>query len=269
MESRWHARAAADRGPAQTLRGRRQTDDSRLGLDELEVGAAEGDCRHRPQEGDYDKVKKELALYVTSKLLAWPRSNTWYDNECMYTFGCMHERWGSLRLMSQEGMEAFQKKLNEILRLGNGFANAGAIPLHVTQAGQAAIDAYMYKEKRKNDKPSSAQWLYDQALLQHHAHVADTLSTVDELRKKGAVCTWERSALLWLRYMTAARLRCRLRARVLLGTTGIAREQRAARAVKVAGKEPQRAPPGFYRALLDEHKAYYAPVDEFRFTCFA
>jgi len=64
------------------------------------------------------------------------------------------------------------------------------------------------------------------------------------------------------------------RARVLLGTTGIAREQRAARAVKVAGKEPQRAPPGFYRALLDEHKAYYAPVDEFlsatdRFTCFA
>ena len=32
-----------------------------------------------------------------------------------------------MRLVSQEGMEAWQKKLNEVLRMGNGFANAGAI----------------------------------------------------------------------------------------------------------------------------------------------
>lgn len=28
-----------------------------------------------------------LALYVATKLLVWPRSTTWYDNECLYTMG--------------------------------------------------------------------------------------------------------------------------------------------------------------------------------------
>jgi len=34
---------------------------------------------------------------------------------CLSVLGEMMEKWGSLRLVSQEGMEAWQKKLNEIL----------------------------------------------------------------------------------------------------------------------------------------------------------
>lgn len=68
---------------------------------------------------------------------------------------------------------AWQKKLNEVLRLGNGFANAGAIPLKVVEAGEAAKRAYM--EKRKNDMPSSAQWIYEQAL--HEQMMASTQSS--------------------------------------------------------------------------------------------
>ena len=57
----------------------------------------------RPAAEDYDLVKVHLARFVASKLALWPGSNTWYDNECLYTMGQMHEQWGSLRLMSQEG----------------------------------------------------------------------------------------------------------------------------------------------------------------------
>ena len=57
----------------------------------------------KPAAQDYDAVQRHLALYVAEKLLLWPGSNTWYDNECLYTIGGMHRKWGSLRLVSQEG----------------------------------------------------------------------------------------------------------------------------------------------------------------------
>jgi len=61
--------------------------------------------RYKPLKSDYGEVKKELALYFASKLRHWPGSNTWYDNECLHIIGYLHEKWGSLRLVSQEGME--------------------------------------------------------------------------------------------------------------------------------------------------------------------
>ena len=131
----------------------------------------------KPQRHEFAEAQTELALFFASKMLKWPKSNSWYDNECLYNIGYLLEKWGSLRLVSQEGMEAWQKKLNEVLRMGNGFANAGAIPHDVVQAGQAAIDAY--KSKRAEDKPSNAQWVYDQALLQQHAYMNDTITSAD------------------------------------------------------------------------------------------
>jgi len=38
--------------------------------------------KYKPEKEDYPKVKEALALYVASKLHRWPKSNTWYDNEC-------------------------------------------------------------------------------------------------------------------------------------------------------------------------------------------
>jgi hypothetical protein len=204
--------------------------------------------KFKPSPDDYDEVKRELALYFAEKMRLWPQSNTWYDNECIYTLGFMHERWGSLRLVSQEGMEAWQKKLNEVLRLGNGFANAGAIPKDVVRAGEAAKAAYI--AKRLADKPSSAQWIYEQAMLQQHAYWQSTIAARDLLDKEGETIEWGRFTVYWQRYMVCAAMRCRLRARVLRGAT---RAQIARDASAPAGDD--------YTRLLKEHREYYAPVE--------
>jgi len=67
--------------------------------------------------------------------------------------------------------QAWQKKLNEILRLSNSFANAGAIPKKVKRAGEKATAEY--KEQRKENMPSPARWIFEQALLQQHAYHRD------------------------------------------------------------------------------------------------
>jgi hypothetical protein len=203
--------------------------------------------KYKPAKDDYPRVRAQLALYVAEKLARWPKSNTWYDNECMWVLGEMHQQWGSLRLISQEGMEAWQKKLNEILRMGNGFANAGAIPKDVKRAGKAAVQAYLLK--RAKDKPSSAQWIYEQAMLQQHAYMANVWAARDELHKEGASIEWGEFTRSWQRYMVCAAMRCRLRARFLRGQT---RAQCAAGAAAPAGDD--------YSRLLAEHRAYYAPV---------
>jgi len=131
------------------------------------------------------------------------------------------------------------------------------VPVHlrpakdVVHAGQAAIDAY--KEKRKNDKPSEAKWIFPQALLQHHAYMSDPLDAESEMRKAGRVIAWTDFSVYWLRFMVAARFRCKLRARML----------RKATRPEVQRAGVQRAEPGLYARSLLEHKEYWADVDEY------
>ena len=264
--------------------------------------------RMKPEPSDYDKVKRHLALYVANKLLRWPGTNTWYDNECLYAMGALHEKWGSLRLVSQEGMESWQvgsrahgsasldprlipthaptspprpscqpaaltaqralaahsrrahahrhpplaqKKLNEVLRLSNSFANAGAIPKDVVRAGQAAKDAYL--AKRKDDMPSSARWVFEQAMLQHHSYLADVHAARDFLRKEGRTIDSEQLATYWRRYMVCAKFRCRLRAKVLRGATRRAKEGVQKALAQVLEGD-------YYKNLMRVHREYYAPV---------
>jgi hypothetical protein len=218
----------------------------------------------RPAPEDYKRVKEHLAMYVANKLLLWEGSNTWYDNECLYVMGQLHEKWGSLRLVSQEGMEAWQKKLNEVLRLSNSFANAGAIPKDVKRKGQAATDAYMHK--RAADKPSSAQWVFEQAMLQQHAYMADTHAAREFLRKQGRVISWQQFVIYWRRYMVCAAMRCRLRARARCGLGCVqVNVEGGTRTTRLGRKAPPlkhvpRAPAGYHAGLLKDHYAYYAPV---------
>ena len=99
-------------------------------------------------------------------------------------------------------MEGWQKKLNDILRLNNGFANAGAIPKDVHRMGEAAVDAYM--EARANDKPSSAQWVYQQAILKQHAQWVEVLKRVQDLKDTERHMDWGRFVVLWQRYLACA-----------------------------------------------------------------
>lgn len=222
----------------------------------------------KPEVEDYDIAKKELALYVCTKLERLPGRLTWYDHLCLYIIGEMLEKWGSLRLVSQEGMEAFQKKLNEILRLNNGFANAGAIPKDVKAHGAQAVEKYM--ERRAKDKPSPARWVFEQALIQQHSYFVDVERARDSLVQADRTCEWAAFVRYWQRYMVCAALRCRLRARMLCGTWQFDRavgKIMATRATqpdaRLANNAGARMPccKGYYSALLKAHQEYYADVD--------
>jgi len=129
-------------------------------------------------------------------------------------------------------------------------------PKDVKEAGQAAVDAYMIK--RKDAIPSSAQWVYEQAMLQQHAYTHDVLSARDELRREGKLIEWADFVDYWRRYMVCAAMRCRLRARSRRGVGG------AVVSGKYVLKQQRPAPAGnLYAKLLADHKAYWASVDEY------
>lgn len=205
----------------------------------------------KPTEEDYVLVETHMPRYVIGKLLLWEGSNTWYDNHCLFTIPHMMRKWGSLQLVGQQGMEGWQKQLNDILRLNNGWANAGAIPKEVKRMGERAEDAYL--EARKNDKPSSAQWVYEQSLLRQHATWVGTLNEGQKLQgEQDAEMDWERFVLLWQRYLACATLRCWSLARVRV------REARR----RAFGDQPRaESQTYYYRELLRQHKEYYAPVE--------
>lgn len=142
-------------------------------------------------------------------------------------------------------MEAWQKKLNEILRLNNGFANAGAIPKDVHEMGERAVEAYM--AARAADRPSDAQWVYEQALVQSHSYFVSAMEARDALhngKQIGPVAgemDWSWFCVLWQRYLTA----------VTWFVWRLARNR---------VRQQRRANGSYYKYLLDEHRAYYAPV---------
>ena len=200
----------------------------------------------RPSKEDYGIVDEHMRLYATRKALLWPGQLTWYDSHMLYTFPALMRKWGSLRLMCQEGMEAWQKVLNDILRLGNGFANTGAIPKDTTAAGEAAVAAYM--AKRAADKPNDAHWVYNQVILQQHAEDADVLKRLATLAAtpgrtvlwRSEYCAW------WRRWMAAARIFIFLRKKVLRWAPG-----------RAGGRRNRY----YYQALLAAHRRWWAPVE--------
>jgi hypothetical protein len=200
----------------------------------------------RPSKDDYALVDKHMRLYALHKALLWPGELTWYDTQLLYAFPELMRKWGSLRLLCQEGMEAWQKVLNDILRLGNGFANVGAIPKSTTAAGEAAVEAYM--AKRAADRPNDAHWVYNQATLRQHAEDADVLKQLATLAATPGRCVLWRSeyCVWWSRWMAAARLFAFLRKKVLRWAPGR------------AGGPRNR---DYYQALLAAHRRWWAPVE--------
>lgn len=207
-----------------------------------------GGCRSPSQHYLVGSVGLVGGLDVGSKLLRWPASNTLDDNDCIYIMRWMHEHWGSLRLISQEGMEAFQEKLNEILWMGNGFANAGAIPRWVHEVGEAETAAYM--ERRAAEKTSEPRWIFEQALLQQHAHMADVTAASEDLRTRGEVVTWEE----W-RYMVGSAMRCRLPVRA---------DARADRARRASRSRAARARPRARDSRTYSQSTDLAPAERAR-----
>jgi len=199
----------------------------------------------KPSADDYCLVEEHMRLYTLHKALLWPGGLTWYDTQMLYAFPSLMRKWGSLRMHCQEGMEAWQKVLNDILRLGNGFANTGAIPKSEKAKGEEAVKLYM--DKRAADKPDDAHWVYNQAVLRQHATDADILKRLATLAATpGGTVLWRSEfCVWWRRWMAAARLFAFLRKKVLRWAPGR------------AGGPRNRA---YYQALLAAHRRWWAPV---------
>ena len=179
----------------------------------------------RPGPDDYRLVAEELPRFAVEKARLWPGKLRWYDNHCLYHLPYMMRKWGSLGLISQQGMEGWQKMLNEVLRLGNGFANAGRIPRIVLRAGEARRAQYLLRRAAR--KPSPARWVFEQAALQTQAHCSETLGVQARCVQQLLEFEWPLFVLFWRRYMLGTHFTvrwvsgcgARVHSRVLVATT--------------------------------------------------
>ena len=187
----------------------------------------------RPTEEDYDLVEYHLPLYALEKAMLWPGSLCWYDNHNIYHVAAMMRKWGSLGLVSQEGMEGWQKVLNQILRMGNGFANAGAIPKAIKEQGPEAVLEYL-KQRKEGKVP--CKWVYDQALLKDYANLN---SSIDAHHKLDVLPrAWPYFCKRWTRYEAGTCMVIKIMARV--------------RRWKAKEKNSN-----YYSELLDMYKKYW------------
>ena len=90
--------------------------------------------------------------------------------------------------ISQEGMEACQKRNNTFMRCINGFANAGRRPWRVVQQGREAVRSYM--EARAKNKKSPEQVLWWKNLFAYVAGYSEVYERVEAHKREGRTCKW-------------------------------------------------------------------------------
>ena len=130
--------------------------------------------------------------------------------------------------------------LNEVLRLGNGFANAGAIPKIIKRAGERAIRLYL--DARAASKPSNARWVFEQATFRTHTHFTAALAAKVKQMEAQLEFEWSDFCTYWLRYMAMTHATLRWVSRFRL---------RRARAMESVESN-------YYTRLMDQHNAYWA-----------
>ena len=88
----------------------------------------------RATDADRLAFRSHARWYVLKKALLVEKL-VWYDWQLWSVFSDMFERFGSLRLICQEGMEGQQAINNDLARRSNHGANAGRIPERVKDLG--------------------------------------------------------------------------------------------------------------------------------------
>jgi hypothetical protein len=126
--------------------------------------------------------------YVEKKAAIRSGATVWYDWQLYSALPQIFDTYGSLRLISQEGMEATQKRMNMLLRLGCNFANVGRIPWKVYKAGRAAVKAYLEQRRKKMKTPE--EWLWNKNFMRFAAENEDVLVRVDGHRRAGRTVDW-------------------------------------------------------------------------------
>jgi hypothetical protein len=118
----------------------------------------------KPEAGDVVACETHARWYVIRKVLRWPRSLTWYDNQLVDNFHLLFRRFKSLRLLSNETLERFQAKLsNQLTKHFNNGANGGQVPDYIKLLGDEATKAY--RAFLAVGRGSVARWIFEQLLL--------------------------------------------------------------------------------------------------------
>ena len=138
---------------------------------------------------DRQVFRERVQYYVISKAALVPDKLVWYDWQLFSVFTTMFDRYESLMLISQEGMEAVQKQNNGLQRNSNNFSNAGRVPKKVIAAGLEAIKAYMLERKKKMKSP--CEWLWKKQLLLFISPFHEILERVEKYRADGHTITWD------------------------------------------------------------------------------
>ncbi|KAL1515173.1 hypothetical protein AB1Y20_004241 [Prymnesium parvum] len=142
----------------------------------------------RATPADREIFREHTQWYVMKKAQIRSGTTVWYDWQLYSAFPSMFDKFGSLMLISQEGMEACQKRANMLMRLGNGFANAGRIPWGVLRAGKDSVKAYLANRKRQQKTPE--QWLWWKNLVGFASTYHAVLERVEDHRRAGRTLDW-------------------------------------------------------------------------------
>jgi hypothetical protein len=143
----------------------------------------------RATPADRAEFRKESWMYVQTKSSIRAGITVWYDWQLYSAFGAIFDKYESLMLISQEGMEACQKWCNTLMRLGNNFANVGRIPWAILKAGRERVKAYMQDRAKKKKSPE--EWLWRQMFKSFASRHSRPIERVDEYRRIDKTLDWE------------------------------------------------------------------------------
>lgn len=143
----------------------------------------------RATEADRAVFREHTMLYVTTKSMIRAGTTTWYDWQLYSVFPKIFDKFGSLAMISQEGVEACIKRQNMLLRMGNHCANVGRIPYNIWKAGLEVKRAYMEKRKRSMKTPAADLWWKN--TLSFASKNDDVLKRVERYRLEGLTLDWK------------------------------------------------------------------------------
>ena len=168
----------------------------------------------RATEADRQTFRENVRLYVTAKAEVRPGETTWYDYQLYGRFTKLFDKYKSLMVISQEGMEACQKGNNrerraidpraahctartdkhrphvaELMRMSNNFANGGRVPNSVKENGREAVLAY--QDEKRTQKYSPARWLWWRNLFSFMSNAMDVFQRSEKYKKDGHMIDWK------------------------------------------------------------------------------
>lgn len=134
-------------------------------------------------DADRQRFAEEIRWYVLKKAMLKPDGLRWYDWQFWSIFPELFFKFGSLRLISQEALEAQMALNNQHMQRSNGFGNVGRRLGDAVRAGAQQLAEYM--RKRAANARSSVRWLWERQFVAFMAPVHEVYERLEERKAAG------------------------------------------------------------------------------------